>query len=52
MNSPSSLRLLRITAVIERAGLKRTAIYGRIKSGDFPKPIKIGSASRWIEHEI
>jgi len=33
-------------------GLKTSAIYKRIKSGSFPKPIKLGYASRWSRREI
>lgn len=30
----------------------KTVIYERIKAGTFPKPIKLGSASAWPEHEV
>jgi len=45
-------RLIRFQDVSERTGLRRTAIYGRIAAGAFPKPVKIGSASRWVESDI
>ena len=34
-------QILRLPAVQERVGLKRSAIYDAIKCGDFPKPIKL-----------
>jgi len=45
-------RIIRLPAVIELVGLKRTAIYERIKMGDFPKPVKLGRASGWVESEM
>lgn len=45
-------RLLRMPQVLYRVGLKKTVIYERIKAGSFPKPIKLGSASAWPEHEV
>jgi prophage regulatory protein len=36
------LCLLRLPQVIERVGLRRTAIYDGIKLGTFPSPIKLG----------
>jgi prophage regulatory protein len=36
------LCLLRLPAVLERVGLRRTAIYDAIKAGTFPAPIKLG----------
>jgi prophage regulatory protein len=45
--------LLRIRHVIERVGLSRSAIYQRIKDGEFPKPISLGGrAVAWVSSEI
>ncbi len=45
--------LLRLPSVIQRVGLKRTAIYERVGLGLLPAPIKLGPrASVWPEHEI
>ncbi len=45
--------LLRLPTVMERVGLKRTAIYDRINSGLFTAPIKLGPrASVWPAHEV
>ena len=51
MNTPQ--KFLRLPAVIEMVGMKRTAIYERIKAGSFPAPIQIGArAVAWKESEI
>lgn len=58
MNAPdikaqqAAERLLRMPQVENMVGLKKTVIYDSIKAGTFPKPIKLGSASVWIESEI
>nr|WP_249116091.1 AlpA family phage regulatory protein [Azoarcus sp. L1K30] len=44
--------MLRLPAVIDRVGLKKTAIYDLIRSDEFPKPVKLGSANAWPEVEI
>jgi prophage regulatory protein len=39
--------------VCEITGLKRSALYERIGRGEFPKPVRIGSAAvRWVESEV
>lgn len=44
--------LLRIEAVMAAIDLKRTKIYAMVASGEFPQPVKIGTASRWSEAEV
>ena len=53
-NPPAlSDRVLRLPEVRHRSGLSRTQIYAKAKTGEFPRPIKIGGrASGWIESEI
>lgn len=46
------MKLLRFPEVAERVRLGKTAIYRQIKAKAFPLPIKQGSSSFWIEHEI
>jgi prophage regulatory protein len=48
----SDKRLIDLPEVTRKTGLKRTAIYERMASGHFPKPCKLGTASRWLESEI
>lgn len=46
-------RILRRPDVEQRTGLKRAAIYAKMREGNFPKPIKLGErAVGWIEHEV
>ena len=49
-------RILRTPEVVKLTGLSRTTIWRRVRSGDFPAPVKLGSlASRsvgWRESEI
>ncbi|WP_417518841.1 helix-turn-helix transcriptional regulator [Marinobacter sp.] len=47
-----SERLLRMSEVMNRVGLRRTAIYDKISRDEFPHPIKLGNASRWVESEV
>lgn len=45
-------RLLPLPEVESRSGFKSSFIYQLIKEGKFPKPVKIGAASRWRESEV
>jgi prophage regulatory protein len=45
-------RLIRLPAVQQRVGMGRTAVYELIKAGKFPRPVKVGAASAWIDIEI
>ncbi|MDO8893724.1 MAG: AlpA family phage regulatory protein [Gammaproteobacteria bacterium] len=49
---PTTERLLPLPEVESRSGFKSSFIYQLIKEGKFPKPVKIGTASRWRESEI
>lgn len=40
-------RFITIKEVADTCGFKTTFIYARIRQGDFPAPIKFGTASRW-----
>lgn len=42
-------KLITIETVMERTHLGRTKIYAMIRKGEFPKPAKLGGASRWRE---
>ena len=51
----SDKKILRLPAVVERVGLRRSAIYAAIQRGQFPSPIKLlpsGRAAGWSEREI
>jgi prophage regulatory protein len=45
-------RLLPLPAVQAEVGLHKTTIYGLIRDGKFPRPIKIGDSSRWLSDEL
>lgn len=46
-------KFLRIRQVTERTSLHRSTIYERIKSSDFPPPIRLGgNISVWVSAEI
>lgn len=44
--------LLLLPAVKARVGMGKTKIYAEIKAGTFPKCIKNGRTSVWIESEV
>ncbi|WIV97003.1 helix-turn-helix transcriptional regulator [Kinneretia aquatilis] len=54
MNSKTGLdpRLISLPEVMERVALKRTSIYELIKTQEFPAPVKIQRASRWVDIEV
>lgn len=46
-------RIIRLPEVLEKVGLKKSAVYKLIKEGDFPKQVKLGKhASGWIEADV
>ncbi|MDG6079891.1 AlpA family phage regulatory protein [Erythrobacter litoralis] len=46
-------RLLRLPEVMSKVGLRRTAIYDRMKRGRFPKSRSLGPrCTVWLEAEI
>ncbi|MGC0016535.1 helix-turn-helix transcriptional regulator [Ralstonia pseudosolanacearum] len=46
------MRLIRLPEVTHMTGLGKTAIYNYIKLGEFPRPVKLGRTSCWVESEI
>ena len=44
--------LLGLERVMERVGLARASIYKEISAGVFPRPVKRGKRSLWVESEI
>lgn len=50
---PSPARLLRLPEVMDRVGLRRSAIYQRMSEGRFPKSRSLGpKCAVWVEAEI
>lgn len=53
-NSAAHGRLLPLSEVIRRTSKSRTAIYAAMRTSPptFPRPIKDGFSSRWLESEV
>jgi len=47
-----NLRLIRLPQVKAMVGLGTTAIYDKIKKGEFPRQVKLGRLSGWVESEV
>ena len=49
-------RILRTPEVVKITGLSKTTIWRRVRSGDFPMPVKLGSLGTrsigWYESQI
>lgn len=52
MTTPMKDRFLKIDEVETMVGLKKTAIYDRIKAGGFPRQYLLGKSARWMESEV
>lgn len=44
--------LLKVSDVQAILQLSRSAVYAAVRSGDLPKPIKIGKSARWKVSQI
>lgn len=50
---PLPARLLRLPEVIDRVGLRRSAIYQRMSEGRFPRSRSLGpKCTVWVEAEV
>jgi prophage regulatory protein len=46
-------KIIRLPEVKQKVGLGKSVIYDKIKKGEFPKQIKLGTrASGWLESEV
>jgi prophage regulatory protein len=46
-------RILKLSEVEARVGLKKTTIYKSVQAGTFPAPIALGGKARgWVDSEI
>jgi prophage regulatory protein len=45
-------KFIRLQEVTQKIAIKKSKIYQLINDGLFPKPVKIGTMSRWIEREV
>ncbi len=48
------IKILRLPVVMDRTGLSRSSIYGRMGADDFPQSISLGGGRSigWIESEV
>lgn len=52
-NPPKPGKLIRLPAVEERSGLKKSSIYAGGKAGTFPLPVRLSArAVAWLESDI
>ncbi|WP_410689071.1 helix-turn-helix transcriptional regulator [Citrobacter braakii] len=55
MTTPASLlndKFVDMAFITQLTGLTDKWFYKLIKDGEFPKPIKLGRSSRWLESEV
>ena len=53
MSSPTPTRLLRLRAVLDLYPVSRSRWYAGVKSGEYPKPVRLGKNSvAWKESDI
>ena len=56
--SINTIKMLRLRELIKLIGLSRSSIYDRLNprskryDPDFPKPVKLNRASRWLVSEV
>ncbi|CAK1701631.1 prophage regulatory protein [Vibrio crassostreae] len=47
------MKFLRLKDVMEKTGLSKSAIYSKIKEGEFPASVPIGSRTvAWIDSDV
>lgn len=44
--------LLKLGEVKKRTALSRSSIYAKVAGGTFPRPVKQGSSSVWVDTEV
>lgn len=47
-----SKRFINLSAVEDKTALKKSSIYAKVKTSDFPAPIKMGVRTVWVESEV
>lgn len=47
------VNIIRLPDVMARTGLSRSSVFLKVKTGDMPKPIKLGvRATGWVAEEV
>ncbi|MDF4024099.1 AlpA family phage regulatory protein [Luteibacter sp. PPL201] len=49
---PAVRNLIRLAEVQKRTALSRSSIYAKVAEGTFPRPVKRGSSSVWVDTEV
>jgi prophage regulatory protein len=44
--------LIKLAEVQKRTALCRSSIYANVAAGTFPRPVKSGSSSAWVDTEV
>lgn len=52
MNSPNPETLISLKTVASRLSLSTRAVYRLIAAGDFPRPVKVGGATRFYSSDL
>ena len=52
LNETNPLKLVDLKFICEKTGLSRAFIYKLMNNEQFPKPLKLGRASRWYLREF
>lgn len=51
-NLTMSDSMLNVYQVMAKLNIGKTSVYSLVKSGELPKPVKIGGSARWLPDEI
>jgi prophage regulatory protein len=49
---PAARNLIRLAEVQKRTALSRSSIYAKVAAGTFPRPVKQGASSVWVDTEV
>ena len=47
-----TLRLIPRRVVLSITGIGSTSLYKLISIGEFPRPVRVGRSSRWVQTEV
>jgi prophage regulatory protein len=48
----ADIQLIPLPDVLKRMNISERTLYRYVADGTFPKPVKIGPLSRWVEAEV
>jgi prophage regulatory protein len=47
-----SKRLISLPEVVHRTGMCRSIVYRLVSRDQFPRPVKVGRSTRWVDVEV